>query len=360
ADLERMVVYRTAGTTGHPVVVPHHPLAVAHYLPLVESALARWKVPFAPEAGAPAAFLLTAQLRTYTYATALSAWRGAGFAKLNLRPTDWPDADAPRRYLESFDPPLLHGEPLTFAELLRGEADLHPRWMLATSVSFSPALRDALVARFGAVVVDWYASVETGPLAFSAPDGLGMALLADDVHLEVVDADDRPLPILDATCLDGDGEPERGAILVSSARNPYLPLLRYDTGDRGRLLRAPDGSLRLWGLQGRAALRFRGGDGTPVGTVDISRALREHPVGARLLAHRFEQDASGQCTLTLRAIPGATLSPSDVADVRDAMHDVLAAAPLRVLVDDALFDDDLRAGRKPVPYRAADGNESAT
>ncbi len=360
ADLERMVVYRTAGTTGHPVVVPHHPRAVAHYLPLVESALARWQVPFAPQPGQTAAFLLSAQLRTYTYATALSAWGGAGFAKLNLRATDWRDPGAPRRYLEAFDPPLLHGEPLTFAELLRSDADLHPRWILSTSVALSPALRAALADRFGAVVVDWYASVATGPLAVSAPDGIGLALLADDVHVEVVGADDRPLPILDAGAIDAVPEPERGAILVSSARNPYLPLLRYDTGDRGRLLRAPDGSLRLWGLEGRAALRFRAGDGTLVGTVDISRALREHPVGPKLLAHRFEQDAAGRCALTLRALPGSTLTQADIDEVHDALHALLVGAPLTIGNDDALFDDDLRAGRKPVPYRADDGSVSAT
>jgi len=41
ADLERMIVYRTAGTTGHALLVPHEPRAAASYQPLIEHALAR-------------------------------------------------------------------------------------------------------------------------------------------------------------------------------------------------------------------------------------------------------------------------------------------------------------------------------
>ena len=34
AALDRMVIYRTAGTTGHPITVPHHPVAIRCYEPL--------------------------------------------------------------------------------------------------------------------------------------------------------------------------------------------------------------------------------------------------------------------------------------------------------------------------------------
>lgn len=363
ADLQRLIVYRTAGTTGHPVVVPHHPLAVAHYLPLVERALAAWGIAFTPEPGEPAALLLSAQLRTYTYATALMAWNGAGFAKLNLRQSDWPSAGASPRYLEAMDAPLVHGEPWTFAELLQQRPKIRPRWMMATSVAFEPGLQQALREAFGAVVVDWYATVETGPLAVSAPDGLGMILLADDVFLECVGPENRRLPI---PCLEGTDDADAviadlalGDLLVSGARNPYLPLLRYETGDRGRLIRAPDGTLRLVALQGRAAVRFDAADGTPVGTVDIARALREHPIGPRLLAHRFVQAADGTCALTLRPLPDRTLGTGELDAVRDAMAAIFAGGRVEVAVDPHLFDDDRAAGRKPVPYRNAAGERGS-
>src|SRR5690349_10370943 len=34
--LERLIIYRTAGTTGHPITVPHHPIAVRLYEPMIE------------------------------------------------------------------------------------------------------------------------------------------------------------------------------------------------------------------------------------------------------------------------------------------------------------------------------------
>lgn len=351
--LDRLIIYRTAGTTGHPVVVPHHPLAIAAYLPLIERALAAHGVAFQPRPGEVAAFLVSHQQRTYTYATALAAWANAGFAKLNLAAADWPDAGAPARYLAAFDPPLLHGDALTFATLLRAPPAVRPRWLLSTSVELAPGLRTALAAAFPtAVVVDWYACVEAGPIAVSAPDGLGMMLIADDLLVECLGRDHRPLPIPAVAA--ADGEPtELGTIVVSGGRNPFLPLLRYDTGDRGRLVRAPDGTLRLVGLQGRAALQFRAGDGTWFGSVDVSRALREHPAGARLAAHRFAQAADGACALTLRPLPGGTWGAAEQASVAEAIAGLTRGAPLRVTREDGLFDAELRAGRKPVAYASA-------
>jgi phenylacetate-CoA ligase len=71
-DLERMVIYRTAGTTGHPISVPHHPIAIRLYEPLIEHALRRHAVKpdFGPDR--VACFLVGAQIRTYTYAAVLA------------------------------------------------------------------------------------------------------------------------------------------------------------------------------------------------------------------------------------------------------------------------------------------------
>jgi phenylacetate-CoA ligase len=70
--LDRMVIYRTAGTTGHPITVPHHPLAVRLYEPLLEYALARHGATAVFARGEVACFLVGAQIRTYTYAAVLT------------------------------------------------------------------------------------------------------------------------------------------------------------------------------------------------------------------------------------------------------------------------------------------------
>ncbi|MGV8042046.1 MAG: hypothetical protein AB2L07_18950 [Thermoanaerobaculaceae bacterium] len=74
ADLEPLIVYRTAGTTGHPLLVPHHARAVASYQVLLEHALGRHGVRLAPGEDDVACMLLGAQSRTVTYATTLPAW----------------------------------------------------------------------------------------------------------------------------------------------------------------------------------------------------------------------------------------------------------------------------------------------
>src|SRR5207302_3545133 len=102
--LDRLVIYRTAGTTGHPISVPHTPLAIRCYEPLLELALSLHgkSAPFGP--GPAGCFLVGAQIRTYTYAAVLHSWGGCGFAKLNIRPTEWPRERSPHRYFEDLAP----------------------------------------------------------------------------------------------------------------------------------------------------------------------------------------------------------------------------------------------------------------
>ena len=51
ADLSRLIVYDTSGTTGHAIVVPFHPRSIARNHPLVEFVLDRYGVrpPFGPD-----------------------------------------------------------------------------------------------------------------------------------------------------------------------------------------------------------------------------------------------------------------------------------------------------------------------
>jgi phenylacetate-CoA ligase len=334
--LDRLVIYRTAGTTGHPISVPHHPIAIRCYEPLIEEALARHGVHPRFAADRVAAFLIGAQIRTYTYTAILHAWGGAGFAKLNIRPADWPREDSARRYVAEFSPALLTGDPISFAQMLRQDIDARPLALITTSVALSPGLREKLRARYRAPVIDWYSLVETGPIGYLCPrDANAYHLLPPDIHVEAL----RP---------DGSAAAagERGEIAVTGGRNPFAPLLRYRTGDYGRIERGPcacgDPTPRLVELEGRSATLFRSGDGTPVSTVDLSRLLREHP----LLLHEFVQHGDGRCELVIRPLPDARPDPARIeADLRGALGDV----PLAIRVDPELGD---RREGKVLAYRS--------
>jgi len=325
-DLGRLLIYRTAGTTGHPISTPHHPSAIACYPALLEFACARHGVRLEPRPDAAGCFLVSSQIRTYTYATVLTAWRGAGFAKLNLRGTEWKRGDSPHRYIAAFAPPLVTGDPIAFAELIRLGIPVRPAAMVSTSAALSPAARKRFADHFGCPVVDWYSLVETGPIAYGCPAGRGWHLLPPDIHVEIL----RPDGTAAATG-------ERGEIAVTGGRNPYLPLFRYRTGDTARHEEGPcgcgDPAPRLAGLEGRPPVLFRAADGTPISTVDLARVLREFP----LLQHAFTQRADRSCEARLRALPGA--ARPRIPAVRAALRGILGRLPVDVRFDPHLGDD---------------------
>jgi phenylacetate-CoA ligase len=147
-----------------------------------------------------------------------------------------------------------------------------------------------------------------------------------------------------------DGTPaaagELGEIAVTGGRNVFAPLLRYRTGDFGRMDYSPcpcgDPMPRLLQLEGRCPVLIRSSDGTPVSTVDLSRLLREFP----LLLHEFSQEADLSCNLVARPLPG--MSP-DVAEIEQALRRVLGTVPLAIRFDPHLGD---RTEGKAMAYRS--------
>lgn len=335
ANLEELIAYRTAGTTGHALVVPHHPRAAASYLPLLELALTRWglAVPSGPDA---ITFNVGAQRKTVTYPTVLTAWDQAGFAKLNLSAAEWPAPESARRYFEDLAPALLTGDPTSFAELARLEIPARPRALLTTAVAMSRGLAAKLEERFDCPVIDWYSLTETGPLAYGCPKTEAYHLLPHDVFVEVLDPAGRPV-----------SEGDRGEVTVTGGRNPFLPLLRYRTGDWGRLEHAPcpcgDPMPRLVDLEGRRPVLFRGEGGGLVNPVDVSRVLRPHP----FVAYALEQHADSSLTLTLRPVPH---TQPDTGRLERELLGLFGALALEVR-----FDAELGTHRdeKHLPYRSA-------
>lgn len=335
ADLETMIVYRTAGTTGHALLVPHAPRAAGAYLPFLEFAAKRHGVRFSFSPRETAAFLVGAQARTVTYPCTLSYWEGAGFAKLNLNPADWPAPGSAGRYFAEFAPPLLTGDPLSFAEMLRQKIRHRPKALVTTAVALSRGLKRRLERAYACPVIDWYSLTETGPLGYACPKGHGYHQLPHDVHLEAL----RPDGTLAAPG-------ERGEIAVTGGRNPYLPLLRYRTGDWGRLDygRCPCGDPmpRLLDLEGRAPVVFRRADGSPVNPVDVSRVLREFP----LVQHELVQRRGGAVELTVRPLGAA----APLKALRRALEELFGpGVALRVRASKTLG---LRDGGKVLPYRS--------
>jgi phenylacetate-CoA ligase len=276
-SLARLIINPTSGTTGHPILAPNHPKAIGCYDAFIRFALQQHGVHVRYDHNCVAALQLCAQDKTITYYTVHSYLQGAGFAKLNLKPADslpkeWPQKESPRIYIDSMQPVFLSGDPFAFYHALSLGLTHKPRALLSCALVLDNRLRKKLESAFGCPVVDFYSLNETGPIGYSCPQHPEyFHQLPTDIFLEVVDAQGLPCT-----------ENVTGEIVITGGRNPYLPLLRYKTGDRGSLNYAPcscgDPMPRLKLMDARKLVLFYTPDYKVINPIDISRILRRYPV----------------------------------------------------------------------------------
>lgn len=132
--------------------------------------------------------------------------------------------------INSIKPALLQGYVDVVYEfalfLLDNDLKIHaPKMVWVTSAPLFENQRKTMEKAFGAPVCDQYGNTEVFTIAAECPQQKGLHIMHDAVHVEVVDADNHPVPV-----------GESGKILVTDLRNRVFPLIRYETGDRGKLL----------------------------------------------------------------------------------------------------------------------------
>jgi phenylacetate-CoA ligase len=288
APVERLINFRTSGTTGHPLLIASHPVVAASYLAFHRRALRRFGVTLRAASGDVGVVLLGYQRKCFTYVSVTPTLDEAGLVKLNLYPDDWRDAEDRRKYLEDLAPEVLAGDPISFVELLKLGAALRPRALLSTSMMLLPALRQELQQTFECPVVDLYSLNEAGPVAaFDAACG-GHVLLQHRMLIEILDAAGKPVP-----------RGQRGEVTLTGGFNFCLPLVRYRTGDFAALeLRGAEPV--LVGLEGRAPVRFRTQAGEWLNNIEVTHVLQ--PLGLRQF--RLQQRADGALCLRVAGLAG--------------------------------------------------------
>lgn len=315
ADVTDLIWFPTSGTGGAPVRVPTHPTTVASYYPLLLGAARAHGVDVRFRPDRADWVTVVDQGQGGFTVPAWSSVLGCATAKVNLHPSGWRRADDRRRFLERHDPRVLTGDPVSLSALADLGLDLHPQVALSTALALGPVTRHRLEAALGCPVIDVYSTLETGPIAASRPGG-GMGLLQPGLFVEVVDAAGRPLPA---------GEP--GAIVVTGGINPYLPLLRYRTGDTGRLVWS-GGEPVLHDLSGRPVVTLRGAAG-PVPSLDVVQVLEPLPL-RRWSVHQAADDR-----VTVRVDPEGPTVAEVGAAVRAAVVDALGPVEVDVVALDA-------------------------
>jgi phenylacetate-CoA ligase len=109
----------------------------------------------------------------------------------------------------------------TLAELAQREGTITSlRGIQSIAGVLTPACRSAIEAAFGVPVRQLYTCGETGYLASSCPEGRGLHVHAENVILELLDAENRP-------CKPG----KTGRVFVTHLHNLRGPFLRFELGD---------------------------------------------------------------------------------------------------------------------------------
>ena len=206
--------------------------------------------------------------------------------------------------LAAFRPTALTGTP-TMLDLLATRPDRPAmpelEQVTANSEMVTDAARGRIAAAFGVPVFDNYACGECLFLSNGCPTHPGAHVNADWAILEVVDADNRPVPpgVLGHK------------VLLTNLANYTQPLIRYEVGDRVMMATGPCGCgsrlPRLERVVGRVAEVFKvrvGGELRTLASSPFQQSL-EHFRGVR--EWQAVQQGENRVVVRLEPLPGAVL-----------------------------------------------------
>lgn len=260
-DVNELLVYSTSGTTGQPMDVMFNAQAQASWIPQLESILSTFGITLKRGSETVAIALICAQDETLTYASLSTYLDGAGVLKINLNPKEWKSPAHRVSYLERCNPEVLTGDPFAFMALAALKPNITPKVMVSSAMSLSQAVRSRLETEFNTLVIDLYSLTECRMIAYRTD--AQFTLIRPDLFIEILAAD-RDVAVENGKV---------GEITVTGGNNPFLPLVRYRTGDFAILDFSKDGVPFLSKVEGRAPVPFFNEQGKFVNSVDISRAM---------------------------------------------------------------------------------------
>lgn len=180
------------------------------------------------------------------------------------------------REIRAMRPRMLFGYPSAFAHIAshaqaHGIAmdDLGIKVAFVTSERLYDHQRELVQRVFGCPVANGYGGRDAGFIAHQCPAG-GMHLTHEDIIVEIVDAEGRPLP-----------PGESGEIVVTHLATRDFPFIRYRTGDVGVLDDQPCACGRtlplLKEIQGRSTDFLVASDGTVMHGLALVYIVRDLP-----------------------------------------------------------------------------------
>lgn len=197
--------------------------------------------------------------------------------------------------IKEFRPRMLFGYPSSLALMAEYAAshgyrldNLGIRVVFVTSERLYDHQRKVIGEVFGAPVANGYGGRDAGFIAHECPQG-GMHLTAEDIVVEIVDADGRALPA-----------GQRGEIVITHLCTGDFPFIRYPTGDIGSLSDSTCACGRglplLAEIDGRSTDFVQAMDGTVLHGLALIYVLRELP---QVDAFRIIQESLATMTVQI-------------------------------------------------------------
>lgn len=223
-------------------------------------------------------------------------------------------------------PKMLFGYPSALSHIgLHAERrgvrmdDLGIKVAFCTSERLYDEQRCVIERVFACPVANGYGSRDAGFIAHQCPSG-GMHLTAEDVIVEIVDAQGAPVP-----------PGQAGEIVVTHLATGEFPFIRYRTGDVAALDPAPCACGRglplLKDIQGRATDFVVARDGTVMHGLALIYVVRDLP---EVAAFRIVQES---LDLTrVEVVPGPGYGPQTAARIEQGMMARLGQG-VRIVVD---------------------------
>lgn len=303
---DELVLARSSGSTGAPVTIVRRADETLHVWAVLSFFVRRLGLAPPPR---PRVVLLCGLPGAPEYSAHLPLFGDGALHRISTRR---PDAAARLARVRPF---LVTGDPESLRWLAEGPVT-EPSLIVSSALHLSRDLRAALPAP----VVNLYATTETGPIAWECAGGR-FHVLVPDVWVESVD----------------------GELVVTRLRDGALPLLRYETGDRGDVATdaCPCGQPgpSIVGFEGRRACRFRTPGGGTVDAWQLAPMLRELPLRDFRITQRADEDFLVELAGASSRELEATLTNGLAALGFDARLEIRAGARLD--------------GEKPEPFRSS-------
>ncbi len=321
-EAEEAVFVQSSGSTGDPLSILRDPYDCLHMWSVLRFLCVFLGVPL-PER--PRVVLLCSLPNGIEYSVRLPLLRNGALHRISLQ------RPRPLERLRRARPDFLFSDPAGLHWLAAQPAPPQPRLVLTSAQHFAPEQRARLARAVPAPVVNYYASTDTGPLAWECLDSPGrFHVLLPDAWLEE----------------------QAGELVVTRLRASVLPLLRYRTGDRGFV--EPEycacgyRGFSVTGFTGRRECHFRTPDGRRADAWQLAWLFTHYP----LRAFRLTQHGGRTFELQLVHEDG----PPEDSDLADRLGQALGvlgfdSPEVRVRAVDSLTS----AGEKPEPFRCAIG-----